>query len=83
MTLIKVSVIHYQCRDCLSSLLFFKTCFISPLLKDLRAENSPSQMMCKFCPRVVFYTIKDTAQFAHFPALLENKLVVLHLLGAE
>ena len=40
-------------------------------------------MMCKFGLRVVFYTIKDTAQFAHFPALLENKLVALHLLGAE
>ena len=64
-------------------LYFFKTCFISPRLKDLRAENSPSQMMCKFGPRVVFYTIKDTAQFAHFPALLENKLVALHLFGAE
>ena len=40
-------------------------------------------MMYKFYPTVVFYTIKDTAQFAHFPALMENKLVALHLFGAE
>ena len=40
-------------------------------------------MRYKFCPTVVFYIIKDTTQFVHFLALMENKLVALHLFGAE